>query len=193
MRKFLCLAIISTCISCNHQAPKSDIVKEEKPADVFPVGSFIAEQLRQVDSLNAPLIKTVTTNHNTETSVASKAEFRALAREFTESDISDSASRHKYKETSFADQSAPNVTLTYSTEDKTLEVQRVDVIIRPDTLLNDKVENVYIEKFATRHDTSISKKLLWKSDKNIQVITTTRPPNGVSTTSQLKISWEKQF
>ena len=193
MRKFLLFIMICACWSCNHRQQKSDNVREVKPGDVFPVGSFIAEQVRQVDSLNPPLIKTVTVNDKTETSVASQAEFQALAREFLESDISDSASRRKYKETSFADQSAPNVTLTYSTEDKSLEVQRVDVIIKPDTLLNDKVANVYIEKFISRNDSSIQKKLLWKSDKNLQVITTSRAADGASVTSQLKISWEKQF
>ena len=193
MRKLLFFIVTCTCFCCNNRQKKSNGLKEVKPKDVFPVGSFIAEQVRQVDSLKPALIKTFTMNGKTETTLASQAEFKTLADEFKDSDISDSASRQKYKETSFADQSAPSVTLNYSTSDKTLEVQRIDVIIRPDTVQNDKVQNIYIEKFTHRHDTSISKKLLWRADENLQVITTTQTGKGSSATSQLKISWEKQY
>jgi hypothetical protein len=193
MKQLLLIVIVATCFSCNHRQQKKTPVGEEKPADFFPVGSFISGQVREVDSLGMPLIETITANHNTKTIVISAAEFKRLANEFIQSDISGAATNRFYKETSFADQSAPNVTLTYASTDKQLEVQRVDVIIRPDTLVNDKVQNIYIEKVSSKKDTSIVKKLLWNADRNFQIITTTQPPNGAPVTTHLKVSWEKQY
>jgi hypothetical protein len=193
MKQFLLMVILATCFSCNHRQQKKAPVDEVKSADFFPVGSFISGQVREVDSLGMPLIETITANHNTKTVVISAPEFRRLANEFIQSDISGAATKRFYKETSFADQSAPNVTLTYASTDKQLEVQRVDVIIRPDTLASDKVQNIYIEKVSSRKDTSIVKKLLWNSDRNFQIITTRQAADHPPVTTHLKVSWEKQY
>src|SRR6188768_2423731 len=99
-----------------------------------------------VDSLKLPVLKITSANDHQDTVLLSIDEFRELAREFLQPDFSDPSNKKKYKESSFADQSIPSVTLTYSTPDKELEVQRIDVIIDPNPEFNDKVKSIYIEK-----------------------------------------------
>lgn len=143
-------------MSCSDQE-KRHVGQDEQKPDIFPVNSFLAEQIHFVDSLQLPVFKYTTINEIKDSILISIQEFKILANEFMLPDITHPSLSRFYKETSFADQSIPNVTLTYSTSDKDLEVQRMDVIINPNPVLNDKVKSIYIEKISKRNDTSWQK------------------------------------
>lgn len=182
---------ICTLLSCNSQEVKQPVQKEEvQKAEIFPVKSYFEEQLHLVDSLKLPVVKYTTVDRKTDTSLITTSEFTALAKEFMEPDITSPSLSHFYKETGFADQSIPNVTFTYSTLKKDLEIQRMDVVIQPNPVLDDKVKSVYLEKTGVSKDTSILKKMYWKSNKFFQIITFKQSGSASSIVSQVKVAWD---
>lgn len=143
-----------------------------------------------VDSLQLPVMKFVTINNKTDSGLISWDEFKVLAADFLQPDISDPSISGLYKENSFADQSIPSVTLTYAAQNKDLEIRRVDITINPNPVLYDKVRSIYLEKNSIRKDTFIHKKLYWRADRNFQIITTMQLQNQPSATRILKCIWD---
>jgi hypothetical protein len=71
-----------------------------------------------------------------------------------------------------------------------MAIQRVDVILDPNPVTDDKVKTIYIEKKETVRDTIIMKKLYWKAGKNFQVITSKKFRDQAEKISQLKVAWD---
>jgi len=159
------------------------------PASFFPVADYIGGQLKIIDSLQLPISKTVTINNHEVLSGANDAELRSQAQQFRTPDINDPAIKSRYTQTSIADQSVPSVTLIFSTTDTSLEVQKINVYVKPDPVNNDKVTGIYMEKHFYRADTLFNQKLIWKTDKNMQVITEKKLNGKTLPVEQLKITW----
>lgn len=190
MNKLISIVII-IALACNNQVElQQDKGQAIQKSEIFPVESFFAGQVHVVDSLQLPVFKYMISDNRVDSVLISLDEFKILANEFMEPDISQpSLSRH-YKETGFADQSIPSVTLNYSTTKKDLEIQRMDVVINPNPVLNDKVRSIYIEKITKSKDSSILKKLYWKTNKHFQIITFTQSGNQQAAISRLKVVWD---
>lgn len=168
-------------LACNNEPEK------ESPA-YFPVVSFINDQMHHVDSLQLPVQKLTTVNNQTDTALIDIVEFKRLALDFTRPDINDPALNKDYTENSFADQTINSVTLTYSAKKKELPLQRLDVILHPDPVLDDRVQSIYMEKGEQVKDTTISKKLYWKANQNFQIITI-RQSGPVMVSRVIKVVW----
>lgn len=189
----LAFLLFTACNSNNNKAPQNDIQKATDTSNAhvifFPVADYIKSQVHLADSLKLLLIKIVIKEKDSIPTSLSQQEFIKIAEQFYEPDISSAELKPQYKETAFADQSIPSITLTYTTTNTSLEIQRLDVLIKPDPVQSDKVRSIYIEKSFNKGDTSFSKKLYWKADKNCQVITTAQVNNEAPVTSVEKISW----
>ena len=164
---------------------------ETKEATFFPVKQFIQGQLRTIDSMHMPLIMITVSGNRMDTVAITTASLHQLAADFLSPDINDSALHRYYTENSFADQTIASATLTYSTRNRDLPVQRVDVIIRPDPVLSDQVNSIYMEKSYREKDTGVVKKLYWKADRNFQIITIKQA--GSHTENRVvKVVWNDQ-
>lgn len=178
-------------ISCKHEQKKARFATDPFPAaQIFPVVSFINGQVHLVDSMKPPIVRFTTYDKKTDTASLTDNEFRTLADDFLHPDLSDPAFNGRYEESSFADQSIPAITLTYTALDDKLEIRRMDIIIQQDAMTNDKVQSIYLEKIINRASGSVSKKLFWKSNKYFQVTTNTIPAGGQAKLEQLKVVWD---
>ena len=186
LQRASCFFLVLSALAC-----RSKPAKQETPA-FFPVVSFIGGQIHHVDSLQLPVQKLTIANNRTDTALLSIPEFKQLAKEFTTPDINDPAISKYYQENSFADQTIASITFTYATTNKHLPLQRLDVIIHPDPVLNDRVESIYMEKNEQLKDTLVLKKLYWKADRNFQIITT-KGWKAQSTSSVVKVMWMDDY
>ena len=182
--------ILIWCLSaCQNHSRET---KKEEATNIFPVVSFFSGQIHKVDSLKLPITKYTIVNEKTDSVTITTDEFKLLANEFMKPDITGADNKKFYKESSFADQSIPSITITYSTTFRDLEIQRIDVIINPDPVADDKVQSIYMEKLSHNHDTSILKKLFWRTDQNFQIITSNQVGNHPATFNQLKVEWSHE-
>jgi hypothetical protein len=197
MKKFV--AFFSAAIlffACNNSpsSPTPDITKARvdslESRNFFPVGDFILGEIKTIDSFQFPLTKTIIVNKKDNIFSLTTAELQKLANEFLQPDISHPDIKQFYKETSVADQSTASVNLMYNTTNPALEIQRLDVTIKPDPVLSDKVNSIYIEKFSKNGDTGIVKKLIWKAGKNFQIVTEKRLGTKVFPRETLKVVWD---
>jgi hypothetical protein len=191
MKYLLTSCLILVAFSCKN---KSDAVTaEQAPAaqpNIFPVQSFFRDQIREVDSLKLPTVKYSSSGVAKDTSAISLEEFKQLANEFLELDLSKPELSKHYREANFADQSIPSVTFTYSTTNASLPVKRMDVLLDPSPVADDKVKTIYIEKQEARNDTMINKRLYWKANKNFQIITSRQVTGKPEVISQVKVAWD---
>jgi hypothetical protein len=188
MKHLMLLAGVLSAMACNNNRPNT---KQVEPAgDFFPIAAFLNEQIKKIDSLQLPIASYYKEPAQADTLPMDIATFKKLSQEFIEADISNPAVKKWYKESSFADQSIPSVNLTYLATNPSLPVQRIDVVIKPDPVSDDKVSSIYIEKISKAADTVITKKLYWKADKNFQVFTAKEKSGMKPVITQLKVVWD---
>lgn len=158
--------------------------------DFLPVTDYVGGELKMIDSLQLPITKTIIIDKKEEIYPLQSAELLQLANEFLKPDINDTTIKNFYKETSLADQSSGTINFVYTTNNPDLEIQRLDVNLKGDPVLNDKVNSIYIEKFTKAADTGITKRLLWKAGKNFQIITEKRLGARIFPRQTVKVTWD---
>lgn len=190
MKNYLTIALAFSLFACNNNSSDKKL-ETEGDVSFFPTASFFAGQVKMVDSLQLPVLKYVTVNGHTDTSQITTREMGLMATDFLQTDLTGPEFRKLYKEQSFADQSISSVTLTYSTTHKELPIQRLDVLINPNPVLNDKVRSIYIEKLEKHGDTSVLKKMYWKTDKHFLVISSASVDNDPAKVTELRVQWNQ--
>ncbi len=174
-----CLFIFNSCIQKD----------QTESGKFFPAISFIKSQVAHVDSSFYTILKIVVMEGKTDTSFVSREEFRDLAIDFLKlPDISEKKIRKSYKEEKMFDQSLNRVVFTYTALKEGLEIQKLDVVIIPDTG-GDKVSNIIISSSNTEQATVISKNLLWQVDKSFQVVKIIQEENKPEKTIITKVKW----
>lgn len=186
MKKLLLIITTVIAVSCGNKEGKKEEVRKE---EIFPVTSFIEGQIHLVDSFQSLTMRYNTVNDKTDTTLISVAEFKHIAQEFLQPDFNAAATTNKYKENSFADQSMNGVAFNYTTEDPGLEIQRVDVVVDASAVSNDKVRSIYMEKQNKVQDTFVYKKLYWRTDRNLQIITSKRLIDKPEVVTITRVEW----
>jgi hypothetical protein len=195
--KHILFLLITTLLlgACNNNAVRDSATQPPPTADsvvtakgYFPIAGFIAGEIRFVDSLQLPLVKIVTVKNQKKELPVSDAEFKELAKHFTEPDISSRDMRDFYTESSMVDKGI--ITLEYLASDRTLPVQKASVFIRQNSYGSDKVTGIYMEKIFNKADTIVREKMYWKAARNLQIITDKQVNNKTLPTEQVKIVWD---
>ncbi len=182
----VCLLLLACC----NNKQKTDSTKQEENKNYFPVADFIRGEISYVDSLPLGIIKYIIKNGKTDSSYIKTDEFDRLAQEFLPAELNDSIFRKNFIETSFLDQTTQLLTFTYSTKNALLQLHRVDILATPSATGFDKVRSIYMEKSSGKNDTSIIKKMYWRTKKSFEIITLLQPNNKPLITDQLKVVWD---
>jgi hypothetical protein len=164
MRRFAYLIFVLWLAACGNK--KHTPEQEAAAQPFFPIADYINGQLQEVKKKDAKIVRYTTINGVTSSKPVEFSDMQKEAAQFTSPDITQPPLSKNYKEASFADQSVPNITLTYSTQNRSLEIQRVDVILEPDPEASDKVKTIYFEKQKGNRPV----KLLWTADSHFQII-----------------------
>ncbi len=143
----------------------------------------------RVDSIPRAMTKYTTRNGKTDSGYIQLAEFNALALQFLLPEFKDGSFEKNYTESSFMDKTTQSVTFTYSTADKDLPLQRVDVRADPEGRAN-QVKSIYLEKSRVAGDSVILQKMFWQGGKNFQVISLIRIKGAPPVQQLLRVVWE---
>jgi hypothetical protein len=165
----------------------TDSAKKEK--SYFPVIDFIKSEIKIVDSLPVGIMKYRTSNNIIDSGYIQLEEFHQLAKEFLPADLEKGHFESNFSETSFFDNTTQYASFLYSGTKQELQVTRVDVLTKAEDVVYNKVQSIYIEKRINKTDTSIIKKLYWKTGQNFQINTEMRTPEQKTITEQIKVVW----
>lgn len=169
--------------------------KEENKEPFFPVLSFIQSQVAHVDTSIYTIRKVVLKDSaGADTTYISREQFRKEAADFLSlPDISSPEYAKKFTEVKDFDPTLNRVMMVYSpVNPANEEIQRQEVLIKPDSVEGDKITSIFINSVTNSKDNQVEKKLLWQIDKSFQVTTVSSPKNGPEKTSTFKVIWNEE-
>jgi hypothetical protein len=186
--RILFMAIILFLPACKQKE------KEEKEK-FFPVLSFIKSQVAEVDTSLYSIKKiTILDSLHSDTVFVKRDEFRGLARDFLDlPDITERKNKDHFIEENRYDETMQRVIISYKPKDPDKEeIQKEEVLIKPDIATGDKVKNIIIERVVSNKDGYLHKYLLWQVDQSFQVTTTTQKPGQPESATTLKVTWNEK-
>jgi hypothetical protein len=98
-----------------------------------------------------------------------------------------------YKEETKYDETLNSAIITYTPEDPTkAEIQKQELLVTPDAVTGDKVNNIIINSVISNRDIFLQKNMLWQMDKRFQVVTIMQTPGKPETTTILNVTWNDE-
>ncbi len=195
--KYLILAgaLLLSAAACHMKDPSASSPTGKEGADTvkktfFPVADYLNGEIGYVDSTPLAITKYNTEEKKTDSSFISPHVFHELAQEFLPPELDSTVFNKEYKETSFMDETTKLLSFTYSTGNKSLALQRVDVLASQSDNGTDKIRSIYLEKREVKNDTLVIKKMYWQSKKQFQVVTMTSAHGQETRVRQLKVVWD---
>jgi hypothetical protein len=182
---------VALSVGCKNDAKKTQAQKQSANKNFFPVADYIASEIHYVDSLPLGIVKYSIHDSRTDSAYIQAAEFDQLAKDFTCAELRPATFEHEFSETSFIDETTESTTFTYSTKNDKLELYRVDVLATAGEGSN-KVSSIYLEKAIHSADTVITKKLLWRTKKSFQIVTSKRFGSNGYEIEQLRVVWDPE-
>jgi hypothetical protein len=180
--------------ACGHNprpsSPPTDTLSRSDTAGqtFFPVAGVLESEIRQIYTTPMAIRKYITGNGHTDSGFVKPAEFHALAMQFVVPEFRNGQFEKSFAETSFIDNATQDATFTYSTTDRDLPLQRVDVVTVPHGTVH-QVKSVYIERNRTSGDSSILDKMHWQAGRQFQVISLISIKGRPSVQRNLVVSW----
>ena len=153
----------------------------------FDVKGFFQGEIKDVTTTPYFIYTTITQDERKKDSMhLTTTDFVQLAQEFLEKDITDQSIKHFYKEDVFRDLTTKSVTFSYSTKNKDLDVQNIDILLDEET---NKVNFVFIRSNKTVGDSTIITQYNWKRGKNFLINRAILRSDGSRHSSQQFVSW----
>ncbi|PWU04055.1 MAG: hypothetical protein C5B52_02150 [Bacteroidetes bacterium] len=151
-------------MSCGHNSKGDNNNKNDSA--FYPISPYIIQQTKVLDSALLAIVHYRTENGKTDTSILDKPAFHEIAKEFTTPDINDPAVKPKFTEDAFADATIGTITFTYTSNDPDFPLWKASVLLNKDDM---RVIYVYMEKQMINSDSTVLKKMIWKTDSNCQI------------------------
>lgn len=148
--------------------PTPTAVKETKDnTKFFQVNEYIESQINEVNRSPYFIYELNIIGTNKDSTAIDNKIFNELAKQFLQVNINDPALKSNYKESVFFDETTKNFNISYSTANKDLEIQNVDVLLQEN---GETVKRIFIKKFLNYTDSSAVEQLIWKPNESFQII-----------------------
>ena len=188
MRILLC-SILMFLICCKQGPGNSPITPITDTVHFYEVGQFITSQIADVKKTPYYIYKKTTINSRKDSIQIDPTQFENLAQQFKVPDINEEPLKKEYVETVFFDQTTRTYTLNYSTKNKVLEVQNIDVLLYEDAAT---LKRIFIRKFFNYNtDSSAIEQLSWKPNELFQVSRVVQKPGQKEIMYQLIVVWNE--
>lgn len=168
--------------------------KEEKKATVIPILSIIKNQVAHVDTSLYSISRIADIDSTRkDTSYIPREKFRETAKDFLSlPDLSSPAYEGRYAESDQFDETLNRVLIVYTPlAAEKEEIQRQEILIKPDEGAGDKVTNIIVNTIINTRDSLIEKRMLWKMDESFQVTTIKQFPGQPEKVSTYKVVWNE--
>lgn len=180
----------SVLFSCKQKNTAAEVAGSDSTVrkEYFPVYDFLKSQIREVDSLPGGIRIYTSSGNHTDSGYITTAQFDELAAQFTSEQIKEPAFTTGFNETNFYDRSSKTSTFMYQSTDTANPVKRVDILTKArDTY--DKVSSIYMEKQQPFTDSTVIRKMIWKTGSFFQVTQLINYPSRPAVERQVKVVW----
>jgi hypothetical protein len=189
MKNYLLISfIVLTLLPACKSKPK------EEPKKFISVLSLIEKQVAHVDTSLYSIRKIVTVDTLPgDTTYIPREDFRAAAKDFLEiPDLSNPKVAKRYKEDNRYDELLNRVIISYTPlSPEKEEIQKQEILVTPNIATGDKVNNIIIERIISNRDGFLEKKMLWQTDRNFLITTTTQKPGEPEKVTVTKVIWNE--
>ena len=177
---------IITVISCKSTTSKT-VANAIDTLHFFNIKDFIFTEVKDVQT-TPYFIYQITTkaNGNKDSAVFTKQAFDSFAQPFMACDIANNGTKNEYKESAFKDNSTQSITLNYSTLNKELPIQNIDVLLSEET---NKVTRIFIRQTQANTDSLTTILYSWKANKSCMVTKSVIKKDGTKYTVQQFVNW----
>jgi hypothetical protein len=173
--------------SCKNKSAKAETTSNADTTHFFSIGNFFVSEVKELET-TPYLIYQITTKANgiKDSSTIDKTVFATMAKQFIACDISDNTQKQAYKEVAFKDNSTKSITLNYSTANKDLPVQSIDVLFDEET---NNVRRIFIRQALDNKDSSTTVLYSWKANKSFTITKSVVKKDGTKYTEQHYVNW----
>lgn len=169
--------------SGSSKANENDTIK------FFQVQQFLQGQIKEVNATPFFIYKIDIRNNKKDSTTINTAIFNQLSQQFLSPDINDKKIKQYYTESIFEDQTTKGFTISYSTKNKELELQNVDVLLKED---GQTVKRILLRKYFNYPDSSAIEQLSWKPGESFQVNRSVQKHAEDETALQTIVIWNKK-
>ena len=180
--------VVLGCKGKSNQSAKDNKIDT---SHFFQIDVIFQKDLKEIDATPYFIYKIKKIDGRKDSSAINTAILKQMAQQFFRPDISSNDLKPKYKESIFEDKTTGSITINYSTLDKELEVQTVDIIMKKD---GETVKNIFIRKFFRYGtDSSAIEQLSWKPGERFQVVRSVQKKDKTETNYQTLVVWNEKI
>ena len=165
------------------QIAKNDTVK------FFQVSQYIKNQIAEVNKTPYYIYKTTVVNGKKDSIPINTSVFNQISEQFLKPDINDNELKKFYKESIFNDQTTKSFAISYTTPNKQLEIQNINVLLQED---GETVKRIFIRKFFNYPDSSAIEQLSWKPGESFQINRLVQKSNNKESSYLTNVVWNEK-
>lgn len=192
MKKVLSfLILIFSIIGCKQKGSSSKpIAQTQDSTHFFQIPQYIQQQIEDVKKTPYYIYKIDIKNGIKDSVPINTPLFEELARQFLNTDINTSNLKKYYIENVFHDQTIKTFTISYTTPNKELEIQNMDILLQED---GQTVKRIFIRKFFNYPDSSVIEQLSWKAAENFQINRLVQAKDKKENSRQTIVVWNEKI
>jgi hypothetical protein len=191
--KNICFVFISFAfLSTSCKSKRKDVNSLDNKNDstkFFQVNQYLQGQIKEVNATPYFIYKIDITGNEKDSTPINTAVFNHLAQQFLKPDINDESIKHFYTESIFEDETTKSFTISYSTKNKELPLQNVDILFDQD---GHTVKRLFLRKFFNYSDSSAIEQLSWKPGESFQLNRSVQKTENSETAHQTTVVWNKK-
>ena len=181
-------------VSCGHKKSTSvkpaSLILSDDSTQFYDVHTFLRDEIKDVVTTPYFIYSITTINGKRKDSVViSSAVFENIAQIFLQKNIADTSVKRYYKENVFRDLTTKSITMSYSTLNRSLDVQGLDILLDQET---NKVNYILIRSIQNNKDSSMITQLNWKKGKSFLINKSVTKSNGEEISTQQFVCWNQE-
>lgn len=175
--------------SCKDARKRAGTVNKTDTTKFFQVTEFLKSQITEVNKTPYFIYRIIKTDGRKDSSVINTTSFNQITADFLNPDINNSDLKKQYRESIFHDQTTKSFTINYTTGNKNLEVQNVDILLKED---GQTVKRLFIRKFYNFQDSSAIEQLSWKPGQSFEINRLLQKQGNKETSIQTLVVWNEK-
>lgn len=167
----------------------SATTETEDTTQFFQISGFIRQQIEEVKKTPFYIYKKTETDGRVDSVSSDNEGFLKLAENFLHPDIAKMPFKKNYTENIFFDETTKTISITYTTTDKSMEVQNANIIMDED---GKTVKRIFIRKFFNYSDSSAIEQLGWKPNESFQINRFVQASDQKDKTTLTSVVWNEK-